>query len=136
MAHSPQTKAKVIADIVKGVSLSEAERKHGVPKATISRWVEAEKTERKTEPKRNKGQFSEIRTQTPAERQRAAFDQKLIALLGASLEMLEAWALECKNPEFIKKNPEGVNELGRTVLDRCDRILELVRSNHSGKPGE
>jgi transposase-like protein len=133
MAHTPKKKAEVIADVlVKGLTYDEAETKHGVPKGTISKWVTASKTKQETKPKRNSETIDGRRQVTPAQRQKAEFDQRLVKLLGSSLDMLESWASECQDPDFIKRNPEGVNELGRTVLERCDRILELVRNIGDG----
>jgi hypothetical protein len=136
MAHNAKNKATVIhAVTVGGMSYEDAQAKYKVPKATISRWVNNAETEQKVEQKRNRQNPNGTRLATPAQKQKAEFDQKLVKLLGSSLDMLEAWAGQCQDPEFIRKNPEGVNELGRTVLERCDRILELVRNIGSGPTG-
>jgi transposase len=119
MAHSAKKKAEVInAVVAKGLSYEDAKTKYGVGKATIAGWIADQKTEQKTERKPNNQDLNGTRQVTPQERQKAEFDQKLINLLGSSLDMLEAWANQCKDPDFIKRNPEGVNELGRTVLER------------------
>ena len=129
MAHDSKQKATVVhAVTVGGMSYEEAQEKYKVTKATISRWVNRLETERIMEQKRNRQNPNGTRLATPADKQKAEFDQKLVKLLGSSLDMLESWATQCQNPDFIQRNPEGVNELGRTVLERCDRILELVRN--------
>ena len=120
MAHSPEKKAEAVADYFAGMGWDEACKKHSVGKATLSRWVE----EAKTEQKRNS---SEI-IGTPQEARAKRFDQSLEKFLGATLDMLNAWAEECSDRDFIKQNPSGVHELGKTVLDRADRLVGLVRS--------
>jgi hypothetical protein len=109
LAYTPEQKAAVLADLIAGMSVRDAAEKHGLPSSTIGAW--------RAGIVRN---GTEIQTEN-------RFNSALNNFLHATVTMLEAWATECSKPDFIQKNPEGVNELGRTVLERADRFVELLR---------
>lgn len=129
MAHSPEKRAEAVADYLGGMSWDATCAKHGVGIATLKRWVDESKTEVKRKP-------SEI-VATPQEARSKRFNDSLEKFLGATLDMLNAWAEECADRKFIQGNPTGVHELGKTVLDRADRLVGLVRSSSddTGNPG-
>lgn len=127
MAFSPKQKAAAIADLAKGLTYEEVTNKHGVSKACLCKWVKAAKSKQEV--------GTPTKSITPAQRKENEFDTRLKKLLLASLDMVTTWAEQCSDPAFIKSNPEGVSELGKTVLERCDRIVNLVRGSNARDGG-
>jgi hypothetical protein len=121
VAHAPEVKAAVTAEIVLGVPYEEISRKHGVGKATINRWAEALKPKTERKPEQNG-------TPVTVEARRQQFNTALDKFLMSTIAMLQAWADTCSDPAFIRANPEGVNELGKSVLERADRLVHAVES--------
>lgn len=116
MAHSPKKKAEVMIDLCCGMTIRDAGEKHDVPSATVGEWA------------------SEIKTgqnRTTTEIRREDFDARLISLLFKGFDIVEAWAEMASDSSFIQSNPEAAHELGKTVLERCDRIVGLVQSTVS-----
>jgi transposase-like protein len=163
MAHSPGVKAQAVHDILSGKKTWK-EVCESVPcsMSTLKGWVDQGKsTLAKTEvkpksagsheqvqntqkpeakPKQNRS-VSQVETEvnfSPNESADPIADLRhgLIALLSESVGMVRAWARTCSDPSFIKDNPSGVNELGKTVLERADRLGALVQSsNPDGSTG-
>ena len=119
MAHSPQKRAKAVSDYLGGMGWDATCAKHKISKGILSKWVEDYKTEQKLN-------SSEIAA-SPQQARADKFNSALERFLGATVEMLNVWAEECADREFIRKDPQGVHELGKTVLERADRFVSLVR---------
>lgn len=115
MAHSPKKKAEVMIDLCCGVSTHVAAEKHDVPQSTVAEWA----LEIKSGQNRS---TTEIRKED--------FNARLVALLFKGFDVVEAWAEMAADPAFIQSNPEAAHELGKTVLERCDRIVGLVQSSN------
>lgn len=134
MAHSPEVKAAVVADLLTGLSASKAAIKHGVSKGIVIKWSQELNSENRPE------DLTKTDRSIPEEIRQYEFDRKLEEFLSATIGMLQSWAKECSDPEFIRENPTGVNTLGATVLDRAERILSNIRSaapaTSSGGPEE
>lgn len=120
MAHSPEKRAEAVADYMDGMGWDMTCAKHKISRGILSKWVDDFKTERKLN-------CSEI-VGSPQEARDKRFNDSLEKFLGATIEMLQVWAEECSNRDFIQRKPEGVHELGKTVLDRADRFVSLVRA--------
>jgi transposase-like protein len=118
MAHSPEVKAKAVAAYLGGDGWKKVTEEFGVGKATLQRWIE------ETEQKRN---TSEIHASGREER----FNTALTSFLEATVTMLHSWATECADPEFIRKNPSGVHELGQTVFKSAERIMASIHGTTS-----
>lgn len=129
MSHDPSVKAKAVADVAGGMRYEVAAEKHGVARKTLQRWVrEVQEMSRKC-PEKAKGI-------NPGEARRQKFNEALETFLHSTIVMLNAWAQTCSDPSFIVNNPEGVNELGRTVLDRADRMVSTLKPIGNDKPDE
>lgn len=128
MAYTDTQKAEIIATILnEEMTYPEAAERFGVALGTLHRWMHAGEKSIKVKRKTVKvnvvdKQEAEIMIQGVNN-----FDTKLKILLSKSLDMLEAWTDICSDPEFIQREPEACRELGELVLDRCDRIVSLVR---------
>lgn len=120
MAHSPEKRAEAVADYMGGMTWDATCKKHDVSKRSLVEWVKDARSNQK-------GTSAEI-TASPAEARDRRFNDSLEKFLGATIEMLQAWAEECSDRDFIRSKPEGVHELGKTVLDRADRFVSLVRA--------
>ncbi len=116
MAHSPKKKAEVMISLCCGMSTHEASETHEVPQSTVAEWALEIKS----------GQNRSV-----AEIRREDFDARLISLLFKGFDIVEAWAEMASDSSFIQSNPEAAHELGKTVLERCDRIVGLVQSTVS-----
>lgn len=111
MAHKPKVKAAAVADLIAGCTQREVAEKYAVGTGTVARWSDELKSE----------QSGAI---APRDEQ---FAVNLKQLLSNAIKMLDTWANECQDPSFVRSNPTGVCELGQVVLDRCDRLVALVR---------
>jgi hypothetical protein len=121
MAHDPKVKARVVADLLTGVSISKVATKYGISKSTAKAWADEACGQNRTESNANSRSIIErAREET--------FDQSLEVFLRASINMLITWARECSDPRFIRENPSGVQALGETVLDRAERIMSDLQS--------
>ena len=121
MAHDPRVKARAVADLLTGVSISKVAAKYGISKSTAKAWADEACGQNRTESNGN--------TRSIIERAREqTFDQSLEVFLRASINMLITWARECSDPRFIRENPSGVHTLGQTVLDRAERIMSDLQS--------
>jgi len=118
MAHSPEKKAAVVADLLSGIPQREVAKKHQVDRKTVIAW----------------GKEVHHNSTAIAVRKEQDFDAALKSFLFSTVAMLSAWATECADPKFIRENPRGVNELGQTVLDRAERILSSIRDETERKP--
>lgn len=128
MAHSPQKRAEAVADIASGMSWAKAAAKHGVGKASLKLWVDEAKSSHLP------GSLASASPIQPVEARKEQFNEALDGFLFKTLEMLDAWAKVCSDPAFIQKDPQGVNELGRTVLERADRLVSTITGrNDSGQ---
>jgi hypothetical protein len=116
MAHSPEKKAKAVSDVLAGGTYEDVAEKHKVAKSTLAKWVTeiGTKSEHSEKPAKS----------TDARRER--FNAALEKFLESTLVMLQAWADTCSDPDFITENPSGAHELGKTVLDRADRLVRIV----------
>lgn len=117
MAHSPEKRAEAVADYMGGMQWADVCSKHGISTRSLKVWIDTQKSKQ------------EVKSALcPAESRDKRFNEALENFLGATIVMLQAWAVECSDKEFIRAKPEGVHELGKTVLDRADRFVSLVRA--------
>jgi transposase-like protein len=134
LAHSPEKKAEAVYDLVNGMTWDDAAAKHKVSKATLKDWLDKAKTELKPNRPRSESELTEPPASVTAEGRRARFNGALDAFLMATIQMVDAWAIGCADPQFFKGNPEGASELGRIVLERADKLVSVV--NGDAKPGD
>jgi transposase-like protein len=128
VAHSPEVKAAVVADLLTGLSATKAATKHGVSKGIVIKWSQELNPENRPE------ELTKSDRSIPEEIRQYEFDRKLEEFLSATIGMLQAWAKECSDPKFIRENPTGVNTLGASVLDRAERILSNIRDTAPTTP--
>lgn len=68
--------------------------------------------------------------QTIAERKadnlERTFHERLMSLLNAAMDMLQAQAETASEKDFIKKDPNGAVQIGEFVIERADRIAERM----------
>ena len=124
MAYTPEKKAETIADLALGMGIREAGKKHGVGTTTVKRWYDELAKQNEKEQKGTLGQAREQR-----------FNNAVDKFLQATLNMLLIWAETCSDPAFIREKPSSVNELGQTILDRADRLVDSITGDGSGKNG-
>ena len=117
-------KAAVIADLALGSGIREASRKHDVPPTTVKRWHD--ELQKRNETKQGG---------TLADARENRFDEAVEHFLHATLKMLNAWAAVCSDINFIKEKPSSVNELGQTILNRADRLVDQI-TGHKEDDGE
>lgn len=128
MAHSPEKKAEAIADIANGMTYQAACKKHGVSRATLDLWVRTTNVQfdKKTRQKSDNANVSKPVKIQAIESKHDRFNKALDQFLYSTIQMLQRWAETCSDPKFITQNPDGVNELGKTVLDRADRLVSTL----------
>jgi transposase-like protein len=118
MAHSPEVKAKAVAAYLGGDGWKKVSADYGISQSTLKQWIDETKEKPKT---------SEIHASGREER----FNTALTSFLEATVTMLHSWATECADPEFIRKNPSGVHELGQTVFKSAERIMASIHGTTS-----
>jgi len=114
MAHTPETRAKAISEVASGDTYDAVSTKHGISKRTLINWVQ----EARTAP--------ELHQIAPNDARQLRFTKALDEFLFSTIKMVHAWAEKCSDPHFIQHDPQGVNELGKTVLERADRMVSIL----------
>jgi hypothetical protein len=132
MAHSPEKKGQVRADLAAGMTVRDAAKKHRVSKSTVGDWLEELDKENKT------GQKPDIEPEQARTNELAPLDRvalreedrrnKMIATMDrffeAAVDMLTVWAKEASDPAFIRKDTNAVLALGNAVLHRAERMCD------------
>ena len=113
---SPEKKAAVVADLALGMGIREAAKKHHVNKSSVGRWAAEIDATRDREGQQ--GTLADVRANR--------FDVAVDKFLHSTLNMLQAWADVCSEPAFIRDKPSSVNELGQTILNRADRLVDAI----------
>lgn len=144
MAHSPEKKARAVADFLAGEGWDEVSDRHQISKSTLKRWIaeanvaliQPPSSDPRIEQKSNSNQVQETNSldlsTARIEQVSARFQIALIELLLASVEMGTSIARTCSDPTFIKDKPGGVNELVRTVLERADSLVAYLKIGNAG----
>jgi transposase-like protein len=138
MAHSPETKARALADYLE-IGFTATIQKHGIGRKTLYEWIKSAgslDTPRTPKIKNSRSSRAAVAKYVPeagsapitrpaptAER----FDTALRTFLISTVDMLQAITETCSDPAFIKENPEGANVLVQTVLARADMLAAMVR---------
>ncbi len=107
------TVAGAMVELVKGTPIRKVAKDFGIPTGTVGRWS---------------AKLNAKRDETPQEIRKEDFDNRLKGLLLKALDMVESMAEVAGDKEFIREKPTEARELAGLVLERCDRITNLVRS--------
>lgn len=140
MAYSPAVRARIVAALICGDLGWDGVVVDGrkVSKATLSAWMAAARggavvdrggksaaelrDVRRASPAATKSNRTE-----PAPAYAKTFDQLLEEFLMATIAMDAAIARTCAEPDFIRANPHGVNELGQSLRERADKLVSFAR---------
>lgn len=138
MAHDPEIAAKAVNDVLRGDTYDVVASRYGVGKGTIKRWMDKAQqtpTRRPAHEQKVPEALATCRDAAMRESQNRhiQFQDALEGFLLATVKMLNAWAKECSDPEFIRAKPGDVNELGKTVLQRADVLVAMVQPSTSAE---
>lgn len=128
MAHSPEKKAAVIADILKGKAQREIAKDHAVSPGTVATWA-VELTEQKQAKPSGELAIHEAVYQDQ-------FQSSCEKLFVDVVNMLVKWAEYGSDVGNCKENPNGVHLLGTEALNRASVLLNVLRAGQSRKPTE
>lgn len=107
MAHSPEKKAKAVADLVLGMSQPEVAKKHRIPVRTVGEWSQEIANNR----------------QTNAPARRDAFESAFYTLIESMTQAFIVFAKTCNDETFVREKPEGAARLAERTTDFIDRVM-------------
>lgn len=138
MAHSIEKRAEALADLFGGMGYDEVAAKHKVARSTIQKWerdqqaVVAKSAEKSVKRKTRKTK-TEIGTESVnrpilnlREQRQERFTRALESFLESALKMVQVWAETASDPEFVRSHTADAHELGKTVLERADKLVSLI----------
>ena len=135
MAHSPEKKGKVRADLLAGMTVRDAAKKHHVSASTVGDWLKELDAAKKSGQKPDMG-TGQNRTNELSQVDRIALREedrrnRMILVMDrffeAAVDMMTVWAKEASDPAFIRKDTNAVLALGNAVLNRAERMCERSR---------
>lgn len=122
VAHDPETRAKVVAEIISGCSPTDVALRYGIPKQTVHEWG-------------RKARTAFVQTVRPYERTREEIANLVYDTLVETLGTYRAQLRIAADPEWIKTQTSGdLTNLAGMLLDRALRLLAGFRVSDSEDP--
>lgn len=113
MAHKPEVKAAVLADLAKGMTQNGASKKHKVPIATVGAWH---------------AEISKNGIPASVESRRDRFENALIKFFESTMAMLTAQAEVLTDSAYIQKtSSHELLQHTEFIAAQATRFVELAR---------
>jgi len=117
VAHDPLTKARVVADLLTGMSCREAARVHNIKAGTVLDWA---------------NDLNKLEKQSIPAIRHSTYQEALELFVSKSLGMLSAQADHLSDPDVIKdRSTSDVVRHSQFIFDKLEFFVRL----HSGSDG-